>query len=233
MSLQASSIRLLKTSRDGLLLARRHTCRGYSDYFYYFVQDFCASRGSRAVAAPGSHGSGVAETVAPSDRLSANLEGTASSRSLELGVRVGTWYLNQVMENKQKCLKKSSRATSSSFQHLQHLQSFHGQSCGPSTSLHPNQILLCKGQLETHPQLQGCHISSWSLVLPMPQSQVSWGWEAAAKDPNIKSCHQQRRDQHQDATTTLSGHAMSHCVPALITQRRKMSWVLGNREKFI
>lgn len=54
-----------------------------------------------------------------------------------------------------------------------------------------------------------------------------------AKDPNIKSCHQQRRDPHRDATTTLSGHAMSHCVPALITQRRKMSWVLGNREKFI
>lgn len=120
MSLRASSIRLLKTSRDGLLLARRDTCRGYSDYFYYFVQDFSASRGSRAVAAPGSHGSGVAGTVAPSDRLSANLEGTASSRSLELGVRVGTWCLNQVMEN--KCLKKSSRATSSSFQHLQHFQ---------------------------------------------------------------------------------------------------------------
>lgn len=140
------------------------------------------SRCLRAAAAPGSHGSGIAGTVAPSDRLSADLVWTAS-RSLELGVGVGNWCLDQLKKNKHVFFK-ASRATSSSFQHLQHFrQSFHGHSHGHSTSLHPNQILLCKGQLETGPQLQGCHISSWSPILPMPQSWASWGWEAAAASP--------------------------------------------------
>lgn len=105
--------------QDGLLSARKHPLDCYYDFFFFFfhfVQDFPASRCSRSGPASGSHGSGITGTAAPSDRLSAKLEITASSRSPELSIRVGHWCLDQVGRKEKK--NKSSRASSSSFHHL-------------------------------------------------------------------------------------------------------------------
>ena len=103
--------------QDDLLLARRHPWGRDILIFFCFVQDFPVSWCSRAVPAPGSHGLGIAGRAAPSDRLSAKLEGMASSRSPELGVRLGHWCLDQGRRAGER-KRKASRAASSSFHHL-------------------------------------------------------------------------------------------------------------------
>lgn len=131
----------LALGSDGLLLARGQPLGCHTGFFFpTLVQDFPVSWSSGAVPAPGSHGSRIAGTGAPSDQLGTKLEGKSSSRSSELGIRVGHGCSDQAGGRGGKAI----RTARSSFHHLSCFQPelLHDQqSGGPSTSLSLNQIL--------------------------------------------------------------------------------------------